>query len=128
MTGYSYGIDGSFCTRAGVCLVGAISINADIVVTLPLLTTLAQVSPDIRRLWERFAESVRIHEERHVTILQDALTEMRRQLLMIPEQPTCDALDHEIDKVWLLHTSQMEQRQRAFHAADAAGQGGSVVR
>ncbi len=128
LTEYEYGIDGSFCTRAGSCSIGAMSVTASIVVTLPNLTTLSQVTPDIKALWDRFAELVRVHENRHVTIVEEGMAEIKRQLLLVAEQPNCDSLDHEIDKVWLLYSSQMEQRQNAFHAADRSGQGGSVVR
>ena len=128
LTEYEFGLDGSYCTRSGTCSIGPLSITADIVVTLPNLTTSSQIGPDLQSLWQRFAERIKVHENRHVTILEEGLAEIKRQLLTVTEQPNCDSLDHEIDKVWLLGSSQVEQRQRAFHAADSAGQGGSVVR
>jgi predicted secreted Zn-dependent protease len=128
LTQYQYGIDGSFCTRAGSCKLGAMTIATDITVTLPNLTTLSQVSSEIKTLWASFAEAVKVHENRHVTILVEGLEEIKRQLLIVAEQPDCDTLNHELDRVWRLYSSQMEQRQNAFHAADSIGQGGSVVR
>jgi predicted secreted Zn-dependent protease len=128
LTAYTYGFDGAFCDRAGSCTIGALSIRADVVVTLPRLTTLSQLDPQLRDLWQRFYDRVRVHEERHVTILEDALAESRRQLLLIGAQPNCDTLEHEIDKVWVLNSTQMELRQESFHIADRSGQGGIVVR
>jgi predicted secreted Zn-dependent protease len=128
LTQYNYGLQGSFCTRSGACTLGAMTISADVVVTLPVLTTRSALSADIGRLWDDFAERVRVHENRHVTILEEGLTEIRRQLLLLEAQPSCDVLDHEVDKVWLFAMSQVNQRQDAFHAADRAGAGGTVVR
>ena len=128
LTEYSYGLDGSFCTKPGACSVGALTITEDVKVTLPNLTTVSQLAPDLRQIWDNYANAVSVHEGRHVTILEEGLQEMKRQLLLVEPQPNCDALDHEINKVWLLYSSNMENRQRAFHAADSAGQGGSIVR
>ena len=126
LTEYSYGLDGSYCAKPGTCSTGALEITADVQVTLPRLTS--QLAPDLRQIWDNFANAVSVHEGRHVTILLEGLDEMKRQLLLVQPQPNCDALDHEINKVWLLYSSSMENRQRAFHAADSAGQGGSIVR
>jgi predicted secreted Zn-dependent protease len=128
LTQYEYGLDGSFCTAAGSCKLGAMTIATEITVTLPNLTTLSQAGNDIQTLWASFAEAVKVHENRHVTILVEGLEEIKRQLLIVAEQPNCDTLNHELDRVWRLYSSQMEQRQDAFHAADSIGQGGSVVR
>jgi predicted secreted Zn-dependent protease len=128
LTEYSYGLDGAFCQSGNsACSLGAITIAADIVVTVPNLTTENQLSPDLAQVWSSYADEVSIHEGRHVRILEDGLEDIRRQLLLIGEEPDCDALNHELDKVWLLGNGQMEQRQRAFHTADATGSGGLVV-
>jgi predicted secreted Zn-dependent protease len=128
LTEYEYGIDGTYCTTARSCSIGDVTIHADIVVTLPNLTTFSQLSADLKPSWTRFADMVKVHENRHVTIVEEGLAEIRRQLLILAQQPDCATLDHEVDRVWTLYSSQMEQRQTAFHAADSAGQGGSVVR
>jgi predicted secreted Zn-dependent protease len=128
VTRYSYGLNGSFCTSGGSCRIGEMNIHADILVTLPRLTTLAAISPQLRAAWEQFYETVRVHENRHVTIVEEGMAEIRRRLLLLEAQPSCDAVDRAVDQVWLLGSTQMEQRQQAFHAADSAGQGGSVVR
>jgi predicted secreted Zn-dependent protease len=128
LTEYEYGIDGTYCTMLRSCSIGDVTIHADIVVTLPNLTTFDQLSAALKPSWTRFADMVNVHENRHVTIVEEGLAEIRRQLLVVAQQPDCGTLDHEIDRVWTLYSSQMEQRQAAFHAADSAGQGGSVVR
>ena len=128
LTEYEYGIDGTYCTTSRSCTIGDVTIHADIVVTLPNLTTFNQLSADLKPVWTRFGDMVKVHENRHVTIVEEGLTEIRRQLLIVAQQPDCATLDHEVDRVWTLYSSQMEQRQAAFHAADSAGQGGSVVR
>jgi predicted secreted Zn-dependent protease len=127
LTEYSYGLDGSFCTTATSCNLGEITISADVVVTLPNLTTYDELGADLAQLWSDYFGQVAVHEDRHVRILEEGLDEVRRQLLLLGEEPGCDALDHEIDKVWALTAGQIEQRQRAFHIADAQGSGGLVV-
>ncbi len=128
LTEYSYGLSGSFCVAGNnSCSLGDVTISANVIVTLPNLTTLEQLTSNLAQIWSDYAEKVAVHEGRHVRILEDGLAEIRRQLLLIGEEPNCDALDHEIDKVWTFGGGQMEQRQRAFHAADAAGSGGLVV-
>jgi len=129
LTEYSYGLSGSFCqaSASSPCSIGQLTISADVEVTLPLLTTLDQLPSQSAELWTEYADAVAIHEGRHVRILEDGLAEIRRQLLLIGEEPSCDELNHEIDKVWTLGGGQMEQRQRAFHIADASGSGGLVV-
>ena len=127
LTEYSYGLNGSFCSDSVSCSLGDISITGDIVVTLPNLTSHDQVSSDVAQIWSNYAESVAIHEGRHVRILEEGLDEIKRQLLLLEEEPDCTLLNHEIDKVWALGGSQIESRQRAFHVADAQGNGGLVV-
>ena len=127
LTEYSYGLDGSYCTGTADCGLGEILITADVVVTVPNLTTLGQLSSDVAQLWSDYAEQVSLHENRHVLILEEGLAEVKRQLLLIGQQADCASLDHEIDKVWAFASGQIEQRQRAFHAADAQGRGGLVV-
>ena len=92
-------------------------ITDDITVTLPNLTTLSAVGSTQDALGS-FAKAVKLHENRHVIILEEGLAQIQRQLLLIETQPNCDSLNHEIDRVWQLYSSQMEQRQNAFHAAD----------
>jgi predicted secreted Zn-dependent protease len=128
LTEYEYRIDGTYCTTSRSCTMGDVTIHADIVVTLPNLTTFDQLSAGLKPSWTRFANMVEVHETRHVTIIEEGLAEIRRQLLIVAQQPDCGTLDHEVERVWTLYTSQMEQRQAAFHAADSVGQGGSVVR
>ncbi|HEU0073116.1 MAG TPA: DUF922 domain-containing protein [Dehalococcoidia bacterium] len=128
LTEYSYGLDGSFCLNdSNTCSFGEITIAAEVIVTLPNLTTVGQLGPEVAQVWSSYADQVSIHEGRHVRILEEGLEDIRRQLLLIGEKPDCDALNHEIDKVWALGNGQMEQRQRAFHIADATGSGGLVV-
>jgi predicted secreted Zn-dependent protease len=127
LTEYSYSLDGSFCGTPSTCGLGEISITATVVVTLPSLTTLDQISGEVAQLWNAYAEDVAVHEGRHVRILDEGLEEIKRMLLLIPPQPDCDALNREIDNAWTFGGSQIESRQRAFHIADAQGSGGLVV-
>jgi predicted secreted Zn-dependent protease len=127
LTEYSYSLDGSFCGDPNGCSLGDIVIHADVVVTLPNLTTLDQVSGDVAQIWSKYASDVAIHEGRHVRILEEGLDEIKRLLLLIDGQPDCTILNHEIDKVWTIGGTQIETRQRAFHIADAQGTGGLVV-
>jgi len=127
LTEYSYSLNGSFCAEPGSCSLGEISITGEVVVTLPNLTTFDQLSSDVAEVWSDYVDSVAIHEGRHVRILEEGLEEIKLQLLALDEQPDCILLNHEIDKVWALGDSQIESRQRAFHAADAQGRGGLVV-
>lgn len=128
LTEYSYGLDGSFCqSGSSACSLGEITIAAEVIVTVPNLTTVDQLDPQVAQIWSSYASQVSIHEDRHVRILEEGLDEIRRQLLLIGEEPNCDALDHEIDRVWALGNGQMERRQSAFHIADATGSGGLVV-
>ena len=128
LTEYSYGLDGSFCAQDnGSCGIGELTIAAEVLVTLPNLLTLDQVSSEVLDAWTFYAEQVEVHENRHVRILEEGLELIRADLLDLDHEPGCDQLNHEIDKVWTFGGSQIEQRQRAFHAADAQGRGGLVV-
>jgi predicted secreted Zn-dependent protease len=127
LTEYSYGLDGSFCAGAASCGLGEIEIAAQVTVTLPNLTTFEQLSSDVAQVWSDYAGQVSLHEDRHVRILEEGLAEIKRQLLLIGQRTDCAAIDHEIDKLWNLAAGQLEQRQRAFHIADAQGRGGLVV-
>jgi predicted secreted Zn-dependent protease len=127
LTEYSYSLDGSFCSTGGSCSLGEITLDADVVVTLPNLTTFDLLDGETAQIWIDYEEQVAIHEGRHVRILEDGLAEIKRQLLLIGEEHDCDTLNHEIDKVWIFGGGQIETRQRAFHAADAQGRGGLVV-
>jgi predicted secreted Zn-dependent protease len=128
LTEYSYELDGTFCVDGdGSCRVGEVTIAADVTVTQPNLTTVNQLSDEVLEAWTQYAEQVAVHEGRHVRILEEGLESIKADLLALERQPDCPGLNHVIDMVWTLGGGQIEQRQRAFHAADAQGQGGLVV-
>jgi predicted secreted Zn-dependent protease len=128
LTEYSYGIDSTHCVAANnTCSLGDVTISANVVVTLPFLTTLDQLDPELRDLWLAYVERVTIHENRHVRILEEGLEGIKRNLLEIGEERDCAMVDHEVDKVWIFDGSQIDRRQSNFHIADSQGGGGLVV-
>ena len=128
VTEYGFNIRGSRCAQASSCSLGTMTIDVVGRVTLPRHMNPASIAPEAVPVWEQFVDEVKVHEYRHVTIVQEETGSIRRQLLALDPQPNCADMDHEIDKVIAWGMSSLERRQEIFHLADEAGIGNIVAR
>jgi predicted secreted Zn-dependent protease len=128
LTSYRVVISGTKCSLPASCAIGRYTIGINARITLPLLTTAASIDPALSAAWTAFADTVSVHEDRHVTIAVEAMEEVKRQLLALDPKPNCAEVDHAVDIVWRLANEAMDRRQQAFHTADRQGQAGVVVR
>jgi predicted secreted Zn-dependent protease len=127
VTGYKLAISGAACRQGSACVVGQMQIDIEGSVTLPQHAAPASMPKDVATIWAAFANLVKVHEYRHVKIVEEGAAEIKRQILALPPQADCPSVDREVEDLWDRGSFQIEQRQEAFHIADAMGAGGSVI-
>jgi predicted secreted Zn-dependent protease len=108
-------------TRGAVCSPESMTILLNLVVTLPQLDQLNDVSQGIRTNWQRFAASVAAHEQRHVDIyLNGAKTMKTRMDSIIKKSYFCSELENVVRSVWASQQAETERAQDEFHLEDEA--------
>ena len=99
----------------------SMTVTLNLVVTLPQHDQLNELSPDIRTNWQRFAEKVAAHEQRHVDIsLNGAKTMTTRMEAIVAKPSSCSELESAIRSVWAAQQAETERAQDEFHLEDEA--------
>ena len=102
------------------CGIDSITINLDLVVTLPQHAEPNALPAAIKTSWDQFAAGVNDHEQRHVDIYLDGAKGMKAQIAAITTKPSCDDLEKEIATVWSGQQTQIDAQQQLFHASEDA--------
>jgi predicted secreted Zn-dependent protease len=101
------------------CRIKSMIISVEIKVTLPGWSVEGSVPPLLVSRWERFVESVKVHEERHVDIYIAGFERVRESVVRLPPRAgDCDALASRIRLIWEREQSRIEVEQEAFHKED----------
>jgi predicted secreted Zn-dependent protease len=107
--------------RPRLCEPDALTITLSLVVTLPQHRQVEALPPDIRANWERFAERVAAHEQRHVDIYLDGARAMKQRMeAALTTGSPCEEIEQRLRAVWILQQAETERRQSQFHAEDEA--------
>jgi predicted secreted Zn-dependent protease len=112
-------------SRGGECLIGAMTIKIPVAVTLPRHAQVESLTPHIQDLWRSFAEHVAWHEQRHVEIYFEGVAALRQQMIGLkPRREGCDALEKDVEKVWVEGIANIRPQQDRFHSEEDARRAG----
>jgi predicted secreted Zn-dependent protease len=101
--------------EVGECLIRSMTIQAEMVITLPRHVAADSLSPEIRGNWENYEASVATHEQTHVDIYEEGAEQIRQRMLAIGPQPSCDELEADIKQVWSEEQASINIQQDSFH-------------
>lgn len=91
---FSWDVD--FEKRDGMCAAADINMSVDLTYTMPRWTDEAKGSRKLRKTWEKFLESLWIHERGHGEIDRRGANAILEHLAALPPQPTCEALQEQM--------------------------------
>ncbi|MEM7767303.1 MAG: DUF922 domain-containing protein [Pseudomonadota bacterium] len=77
---------------AGDCAVGEVTITVTNTILTPEWTNIAQQTDDAQREWARYLGALKIHQDGHIAITMEMVSEIRSALLALPPEATCSAL------------------------------------
>lgn len=115
LTSVVWGYEWQGGADSGVCAISSMTIQADMVVTLPEHLAVGLLPLEIRDDWDAYAESVAVHEQTHVDIYDDGARTIRERMLAIGPVADCDQLEAEIEIVWSDAQALINDRQAVFH-------------
>lgn len=106
-------------TRAG-CSIGSMTINVDLVVTLPRHEQPSALTAAIQTNWDKFVKEVAAHEQRHVDIYLEGAKTMQERMAAIPVKTTCPELERDLTSTWSGQQKEIEVAQERFHSEEEA--------
>jgi predicted secreted Zn-dependent protease len=101
------------------CSPYTVTIDLDVVVTLPQHDHLDRLPEDIKLRWRRLVASVTAHEQRHVDIFVEGARAMKRRIEAIPISRPCSDIHQEIQTIWTGQTKEINAAQDKFDDDDA---------
>ena len=120
LTSVVWGYEWQGGPEEGDCIISSMTVEADMVVTLPRHLREDQLPGDIRDNWDNYAQGVEVHEQTHVEIYEDGAKELQGSMAKIGPQKTCDQLESEIKRVWTEQQNKINARQASFHGDEYA--------
>ena len=103
------------------CIIGSMTLGMAVEVTLPKHAQLEALTPGLRDLWDELAEHVAWHEQQHVDIFFDGISELRSEMVALPpRRDGCTSLRTEVEGIWDRGIDRITPRQEAFHANEDA--------
>jgi predicted secreted Zn-dependent protease len=105
---------------AVACSPYTITIELNLLVTLPQHDQLDGLSEELKTRWQGLVASVTAHEERHVEIYRDTAQTMKNRMEAISISRPCEDIQQEIQSIWTTQQDEMKAAQARFDAEDAA--------
>jgi predicted secreted Zn-dependent protease len=100
------------------CRVGAAQIRVNARIILPRWQDRAGSTPELKKAFDNLAAYAKVHERVHVEIANLAARLMEKQLLSVPPQKSCDALERKVERIIRDVRARHDRAQRAFDAAE----------
>jgi predicted secreted Zn-dependent protease len=97
-----------------------VTIDLNLVVTLPKHDHVDGLNAELRRRWERLVASISAHEERHVDIYVTGAQAVKRRIEAIAVSQPCGNIHDEIQKIWARQADATRAEQDKFDVDDAA--------
>ena len=113
------GVTSGSGSLAVVCSPYTITIELNLLVTLPQHHQLDGLSAELTARWQSLVTSVTAHEQRHVDIYLAGAKTMKKRMEAISISRPCEDIQHEIQSIWTSQQAEMKEAQARFDAEDA---------
>jgi predicted secreted Zn-dependent protease len=97
------------------CSITSMSIDLNLVVSLPRHEKVNDLPETIRAKWQSFAAGVAAHEQRHVDIALSGARRLRDDMASISGRSSCSALEEEVKDAWSRGQEKITEDQNRFH-------------
>jgi predicted secreted Zn-dependent protease len=104
--------------KTGSCRIKAMTVKAEMTVTLPEHADEASLGPGILTNWRSYTAGVAQHEQRHVDIYLEGAEVIKERMEAIGSLPSCRELEQTIDRIWKEEQERINELQELFHVEE----------
>jgi predicted secreted Zn-dependent protease len=97
LTAWNIAWNYKWVTASGSCGIGNLTVNVDIVTTLPTWAPPTTADGRLIDKWKHFGDALVIHERGHAQNALDRAADIAAAMASVDPKPTCDALESSAD-------------------------------
>jgi predicted secreted Zn-dependent protease len=118
-TEIKFGGEVTYVERSGRCAVGGAKVTLRTHLILPRWSNRGKAASDLRFIWDTLSADIKRHEERHAEIARTHARLLERDLLALPSQKTCDAVEALVSETTKRVLSEHDRQQMRFDRVEA---------
>ncbi|HWC28473.1 MAG TPA: DUF922 domain-containing protein [Dehalococcoidia bacterium] len=107
-------------SRGSTCVIDSMAISINVEVTLPRHAQQNLLEPVLSQLWDELVAGIGRHEQRHVDIYFEGMSQIRNDLVALEPREGCDALETSVQGIWNQGLDRIQAAQDRFHASEDA--------
>ncbi len=119
-TEIKFGGDATYVEKGGNCSIGGARVTLRTRIILPRWSNRGRASDDLRFIWDTLSADIKRHEERHAEIARNHARQLERELLALPSQTSCDALEKRVADTTRRILEAHDREQLRFDQVEAA--------
>ncbi len=111
-----------FITKNGKCHISAAKFTMVSSIQLPKWIDNSKSPESVRIFWNALYSDVKRHEEDHVRIAEDAITELANSVKNLKPQRNCDVMNRKISRLASANRRQLNRAQNKFERSEMRSQ------
>lgn len=119
-TEIKFGGDVTYVEKGGRCSVGGARVTLRTHIILPRWGNRGRATPELGFIWDTLSKDIKRHEERHAEIARNHARQLERELLGLPVNRTCDALEKQVAETTRRVLEAHDGEQLRFDQIEAA--------
>jgi predicted secreted Zn-dependent protease len=109
----------TYVERDGRCSIGGARVTLRTKIVLPRWSNRNRASADLGFIWDTLSADIKRHEERHAEIARTLARQLERQLLALPSNRNCDALESQVAETTKDLLEDHDRQQQRFDQIEA---------
>jgi predicted secreted Zn-dependent protease len=119
-TEIKFGGEVTYMDRGGRCSVGGARVTLRTHIILPRWSNRNRTTADLAFIWDTLSADIKRHEERHAEIARTQARQLERELLDLPSDGSCDALEKQVADTTRQVLQSHDRQQLRFDQVEAA--------
>jgi predicted secreted Zn-dependent protease len=119
-TEIKFGGEVTYMDRGGRCSVGGARVTLRTHIILPRWSNRNRTTADLAFIWDTLSADIKRHEERHAEIARTHARQLERELLDLPSNGSCDALEKQVADTTRQLLQSHDRQQLRFDQVEAA--------
>ncbi|MEO9459382.1 MAG: DUF922 domain-containing protein [Lentilitoribacter sp.] len=111
-----------FITKNGKCHISAAKFTMVSSIQLPKWVDNSKSPESVRIFWKALYSDVKRHEEDHVRIAEDAITDLANSVKNLKPQRNCDVMNRKISRLASANRRQLNRAQNKFERSEMRSQ------
>ncbi|MFB9952593.1 DUF922 domain-containing Zn-dependent protease [Rhizobium puerariae] len=118
-TEIKFGGDVTYVEKGGRCSIGGARVTLRTRIILPRWGNRSRASADLGFIWDTLSTDIKRHEERHAEIARNHARQLERELLALPSNRNCDALEKQVAETTRQILEAHDREQLRFDRVEA---------